>query len=435
MSFSLGAFARGFGEAYSADKAETKDRITKLVDTAYNERRLEAKELRKERKAQRKMLREYGAQFKNLGISNEAQIVGLLGGGAKAAEKNIAILEATAKEYGNQGKVFDANAFVKGVGIAGLTLEDGINSIMGKAAPADQNYVMDIPGVQKREGILSSILPDPTKFAASLLEERGSISGESMADLVAETGDRIYGDIGEVSLDRAKLYIPGEDRELDRKLKESQLATAEAQREYTKSQTSLHNAKTKKIQSGAMEPAELQQFGNGVNKSLGLAMVNAGPAMKDYDPLTNKYVFSSESRELHAAFFVAQAQTISDVKALVQGQYAVDGQKLPKMPYDQAIQWTLENIIPDRFSNLKADVSTPPMSAIPGDGASTSAQRTGRADVVKSDIDRFKALFPAGKNPSDPRKYEANYDALVEVLTNRLGGKKQALEYMRKNGI
>lgn len=372
MGFSLGAFGRGFATAAVADKKETEDRINSLVDEAYVEKLRDAKELRKERKAKRESLISLANQYKAMGITEESQIAGLISVGPEAAARNLELLQATAQSYRQQDKAFDINSFVKGTGIEGLTIEDGINRIMGEAQPADQDFVMDIPGAKKDRGILGGIFADPAKIAAKRLEEREQVGGESMAGLAAETGDLTYGDVGQVSLDLGAMFLPDEDRALDKRIKEATANLSEAQ-------VAQINAEIADLEAGKMDPTDMRANYRLISSVLGPQLLSQAGTVAGWDDVGGRIVQGDESKE--------KTQELNDnlndlnqrVIGLMQGPN--------KMTLENAIAFAGKTILPQYYGQKEdgGDGGEKGDAIVPGSAESVVASEAERIAGIQND--------------------------------------------------
>ena len=376
MGFSLGAFGRGFATAAVTDKKETEDRVNDLVDQAYLEKLKDAKELRKDRKAKRESLISLANQYKAMGITEESQIAGLIAVGPEAAARNLELLQATAQTYRQQDKVFDINSFVKGTGIEGLTIEDGINRIMGEAQPADQDFVMDIPGAKKDRGVLGGLFADPQKIAQKRMEERESVYGESMGQLAAETGDLTYGDVGQVSLDLGAMFLPDEDRDLDRRIKE-------AQANLTETQVKELKAEIEQLQAGTMEPDDMRSNYRLISSILGPQLLSQSGTVAGWDDVGGRIVQGDESKEKTQELNENLNDLNQKVIGLMQGPN--------KMTLDNAIKYAGKTFVPEYYApkketdEEKAAREAREAASVPGSAESVVASEAERIAGIQND--------------------------------------------------
>lgn len=202
MAFKLGAFARGFTEAAVERKQETENEIRDLLRNSFAQSLQEATELRKERRAKRQQLQDIGSQLKALGMS-EAQAAGVLSNGPDGAKRQLDLLINTAAEYGKAGKPFSITDFVSGAEQSNLTIEEGINRIMGDLQP--ESTQVELPSFARERTLLGG----GEKFAMRQIAQMEGAFGEKLGTLQAEArGDFTRGEVPGVTIDYAKMGVP-----------------------------------------------------------------------------------------------------------------------------------------------------------------------------------------------------------------------------------
>jgi hypothetical protein len=428
MAFSLGAFARGFAQAAVTDRKETEDRINELVDTAYKDKLLTAKELRKENKAKREKLRGLANQYKLLGIEDEAQIAGLIAIGPEAAAQNYQLLLDTAKVYREQGKAFDVNAFVKGTGVEGLTIEEGINRVIGTTKPADQNFVMDLPGTQDPRNKL--LFGDPRAIAQARIAEQEQAFGESFADLTAETGEREFGDTGDVTLDIGAMFLEDRDRDIQRQTLEASLAQIIAQTKASDAQAKKLKAEVDQLKGfGPVNLSETRTLTTAISKELGADISNEAGSTVDWDPETGEYKEVAQARNDFREVRQKAAEITNSVISLMQGTYTdTNGDVVPAMPYNKALQYAKDNIIPNiQFTFRKPQTIDPPdPQAVVSQTGQTS---DGKFVVGQVDKDLVN------EEGLTKKRYNARKKAIINKLKEAGASQQQILQALSDAGI
>jgi len=228
MAFSFGAFARGFAQAAVEDKREKEEEIKEIIKTSYTQSLEDAKDFRKERKAKREKLKSIGQQLKMMNMS-DSQVAGVLSNGADGAQRTLELLQATALEYGKQGKAFNVNDFVTASEESNLTLDDAVDRVMGTVKVPEAGA--DLPSLAEQSTIFGSL----DKFTQSQVSQLEEGFGEDLSRLQAEArGDLEYGELPTATVDISKMGLkdPMDDltkraKELDIQIKELELAEAE----------------------------------------------------------------------------------------------------------------------------------------------------------------------------------------------------------------
>ncbi len=431
MAFSLGAFGRGLAKAAVTDRTGTEDRINELVDTAYKERLLTAKELRKENKAKREKLTGLANQYKLLGIEDEAQIAGLIAIGPEAAAQNYQLILDTAKAYRERGKAFNVKAFVKGTGVEGLTIEEGINRVIGTTKPADQNFVMDLPGTQDPRNKL--LFGDPRAIAQARIAEQEQAFGESFADLTAETGEREFGDTGDVTLDIASMFLEDPDRDLNRQIAEANLAQIIQQTNLSEAQTAQLKRETDLLkQYGSVPPEKVPTMYKLVNSQLGGDIANEAGVTVDWDPETQEYIDAGEERGHFREVSQEAVRVNGDVIDLIRGTYRdADDKLLPAMEFDNALEYAKANIIPNiQFTfRTPTTIDDPDPQAVQAVVSRTGQTSDGKFVVGQADKDKVD------KPNLTKKKYNALKKAIINKLKEAGASEKQILQALSDAGI
>jgi hypothetical protein len=221
MAFKIGAFARGFAESAVADKREKENEVKDLLRNSFAQSLQEATELRKERRARREQLSEIGTQLKALNLS-EAQVAGILANGPEGAKRQMDLLINTAAEYGKANKPFVIGDFVKGAEDSNLTIEEGINRIMGDLPTGSTEF--ELPSFARQKTLFGT----GERFAREQIGRLEGAFGESYGALQAESrGEFTRGELPTVTIDYAKMGLPSPTADLQRKELELKIAKLE----------------------------------------------------------------------------------------------------------------------------------------------------------------------------------------------------------------
>jgi hypothetical protein len=219
MAFSFGAFARGFAQAAVEDKREKEEEVRDLIKTSYASTLEEAKVLRERRRKKREDLKSVGNQLKLMNL-NDSQVAGILSTGVDGAKRQLEILQAAAEKYGPD---FNVDTFVTASEESNLTMDDAIDRIMG--TPVARATEAKIPEAAQ----VKTIFGTTDKAAREQLERLEGAFGEDFASLQAETADREYGELPQVSIDYSQLGMKTPDEETAQKIKDLQLQKLEAE--------------------------------------------------------------------------------------------------------------------------------------------------------------------------------------------------------------
>jgi len=231
MAFSFGAFARGFAQAAVEDKREKEEEIKEIIKTSYTQSLEDAKEFRKERKAKREKLKSIGQQLKMMNMS-DSQVAGVLSNGVDGAQKTLDLLQATALEYGKQGRAFEVNDFVSASEESNLTLDDAVNRVMGTVKVPEAGA--DLPSLAEQSTIFGSL----DKFTQSQVSQLEEGFGEDLAKLQAEArGDLEYGELPTATVDIAKMGMPDPVDALNERAKQLDIQIKELELEEAKKGT------------------------------------------------------------------------------------------------------------------------------------------------------------------------------------------------------
>tara|TARA_R100001510_G_C7651504_1_gene209178 strand:+ start:591 stop:1823 length:1233 start_codon:yes stop_codon:yes gene_type:complete len=175
--FSLGgAFGRGFVEAATDRRQETRSVVEKASSDAFLQALEEAQETRKERNARKKRLQELAASLELFGL-NEQQTIGVMSMGEEGAKDFL----AQAREARKLNKDFDVSKVVTVAEKTNMTITDAINKTMGELKKPEQSK---LPAFAQKDKGLFDI--DRSKTARKQFELLGEAYGEDFDTISAE---------------------------------------------------------------------------------------------------------------------------------------------------------------------------------------------------------------------------------------------------------
>ena len=175
--FSLGgAFGRGFAEAATDRRQQTRSVVEKASSDAFLQALEEAQETRKERNARKKRLQELAASLELFGL-NEQQTIGVMSMGEEGAKDFL----AQAREARKLNKDFDVSKVVTVAEKTNMTITDAINKTMGELKKPEQSK---LPAFAQKDKGLFDI--DRSKTARKQFELLGEAYGEDFDTISAE---------------------------------------------------------------------------------------------------------------------------------------------------------------------------------------------------------------------------------------------------------
>ena len=333
MGFSFGSFARGFAEAAVKDKLERETQTKQFINAAFEDSLEQAREVRKQRREERKKLEQLGQQLQSLGLS-ESQSVGLLSKGVDAVQSDITAINAAQMKATELGLEFDLNSVVGAVENNNLTLQEGIDRIMG----TPQVKPVELPKVQEAKTGIGRAFYGTGDTQERQLQELQGAFGEDLGTLQATArGDFVRGEVEVPTINVGQLTFrdPMQDVRDDMERQQLEAAKYENDPEQRKLAERLTRATTRLREAQAVDALTQDATKGGLTMNSQLSQVKSqlSPLLSQlhglevsYNALSDSFDGSEEKAKEKADFQSDMSLIAGEVISMTRGGVQTDSQ-------------------------------------------------------------------------------------------------------------